>query len=98
MRIVLDTNVLVSGLLNADGPPAQILNLILNKHITVLYDNRILLEYIEVSRRKKFDFKQEWIDTIIEFIKIEGEYITAVPSDEKTNQWKKYFIAAAQQV
>lgn len=84
MRVVLDTNVLVSGLLSSVGPPAQIINLILNRTITVLYDNRILLEYKEVLKRKKFGFKQEWIVPIIEFIKQEGEFISAEPTNVKT--------------
>jgi predicted nucleic acid-binding protein len=33
MKIVADTNIIVSGLLNPEGKPAQILNLILNQKI-----------------------------------------------------------------
>jgi uncharacterized protein len=83
MRVVLDTSVLVSGLLSSEGPPAQIINLFLNKTITLLYDNRVLLEYKEVLKRKKFGFKQERIEPIIEFIKQEGEFISAEPTNVK---------------
>jgi putative PIN family toxin of toxin-antitoxin system len=79
MRIVLDTNVLVSGLLNPDGLPVQILNLILNGKITILFDNRIINEYTEVLKRKLFGFKDEWIEPLLDFIKSEGEFITAEP-------------------
>lgn len=38
MKVVLDTNVLVSGLLNSKGFPAQILNLGLSGAIQVCHD------------------------------------------------------------
>ena len=80
MRIVLDTNVLISGLLSPNGKPAQILNLFLNKKLVLLYDNRILFEYIKVLHREKFDFKDEWINPLLDFLRSEGEYISAEPS------------------
>lgn len=79
MKIVIDTNVLVSGLINPKGVPANILNLILNGKIIVLYDNRILREYETVLSRKKFKFKKETIEPLIDFIKHEGSFIAAEP-------------------
>ena len=81
MRIVLDTNVLISGLLSPNGKPAQILNLFLNGNIIMLYDNRILFEYISVLHREKFGFKDEWINPLLDFLRSEGEYISAEPMD-----------------
>jgi putative PIN family toxin of toxin-antitoxin system len=83
MRIVLDTNVIVSGLINPRGMPAKILNLLVNGKIIVLYDNRILEEYSEVLQRKKFNFKKDWIEPFMDYIKNEGEYITADPVNDK---------------
>jgi len=80
MKIVLDTNVLVSGLINIAGIPAQIVNLLLNGQLTILYDSRIFKEYEEVLDRKKFGFKKSMISTIMDYIKNEGEYITAEPT------------------
>lgn len=79
MKIVLDTNVLISGLINPQGTPAQILNLFLNGKITVLYDTRVLQEYHTVLTRKKFQFKKSWIDPLLDYIRNEGEYIAAEP-------------------
>ena len=45
LTIVLDTNVLISGLLSSKGAPAKILDLILGDQVLVAYDNRILGEY-----------------------------------------------------
>jgi putative PIN family toxin of toxin-antitoxin system len=80
VNIVLDTNVLVSSLLNPDGSPAPVLNLLLNGRITILYDNRILGEYLEVLTREKFGFRREWIDPLVDFIRQGGEFVTADPS------------------
>ena len=85
MNIVLDTNVLVSSLLNPDGLPALVLNLLLNGRITILYDNRILGEYLEVLSRGKFEFRREWIDPLIDFIRQDGEFVTAEPTSVPFN-------------
>ena len=79
MKIVLDTNVLVSGLINPRGVPVKILNLILNEKLIVLYDNRIIREYEAVLKRKKFGFAKETIDPLIDFIKHQGRFIAADP-------------------
>ena len=83
MKVVVDTNVIVSGLINVDGAPAQIVNLLLNGRLTLLYDSRILREYEEVLNRKKFGFKKNTIDPILDYIKNEGEYVTAEPTSKK---------------
>lgn len=83
MRMVLDTNVLVSGLLNPNGPPAAILNLLVNGKIRLLYDNRILQEYSEVLRRDKFGFNKESIDVLINYFQDVGEFISAEPTNRK---------------
>jgi putative PIN family toxin of toxin-antitoxin system len=83
MKIVLDTNVIVSGLINVEGAPAQIVNLLLNGRITLLYDSRILREYIEVLNRKRFGLNRSSLDPILDYIKNEGEYVTAEPTSRR---------------
>jgi uncharacterized protein len=56
VRIVLDTNVVVSGLLTAFGPPAQIIDLVSSGDITLVVDDRILSEYEDVLTRPRFGF------------------------------------------
>ena len=58
MRIVLDTNVLVSGLLNPNGTPGRILDLILGRYLTLLYDDRIIGEYSDVLARPQLDIAE----------------------------------------
>lgn len=79
MNVVIDTNVLVSGLINPDGIPAKIINLLINERITIFYDNRILQEYTGVLRRDKFGFTAEIIDPLLDFIRNEGQFVTANP-------------------
>ena len=79
MNIVIDTNVLVSALINPNGKPAQILNLIINNNLTVLYDNRIINEYRNVLIRNKFGFTKEMIEPLLDYIENEGIFITSNP-------------------
>jgi len=56
MKVVVDTNVIVSALINTNGLPAKILSLVLNEKVKVLYDNRIIFEYSEVLSRGEHVF------------------------------------------
>ena len=82
MKVVLDTNVLISGLINIEGTPAQIVNLLINGRITLLYDSRILKEYEEVLGRKKFGFEKSVVAPLLDYIRNEGEYIAAEPTNK----------------
>ncbi len=56
---VIDTNVLVSGLLS-DGPPNEVISLVNSQNIIPLFDERMLSEYADVLNRKdKFDIPQQ---------------------------------------
>ena len=77
MRAVIDTNVIVSALMNVNGTPAKVLSIILNGNITVLYDNRIIFEYVEVLSRKEFGFNAEIISDMINYLKHEEEFVNA---------------------
>jgi putative PIN family toxin of toxin-antitoxin system len=79
MKVVLDTNVLISGMINLEGTPGHIVNLLINGRITLLYDRRILKEYVEVLNRRKFGFKKSMVAPFLDYIKNEGEYTTAEP-------------------
>lgn len=56
MRVVLDTNVLVSAMLTGGGTADTVLHLILQGDATLLVDSRILAEYDEVTSRPRFGF------------------------------------------
>ena len=77
MRIVLDTNVLVSGFLSPHGPPGAILRSILAGSITLCLDERILTEYRDVLTRGRFAFASERVGAVLEFIEANGESVLA---------------------
>lgn len=83
MRIVLDTNVLVSGLINPLGPPGQILTLFLDNQFTLLTDSRIVLEYKRVLSSHHLPFSQSTAQKLIEFVSQEGESISAAPISQR---------------
>jgi uncharacterized protein len=53
IRVVVDTNVVVSAALVEDGLPAAILDLAANRRITMVVSEEILAEYEEVLCRPK---------------------------------------------
>jgi putative PIN family toxin of toxin-antitoxin system len=66
MRLwVIDTNVVVSGLLNPHGPSARVLNAVLEGRITMVYDARILAEYRDVLYRPRFKLPAEKIQAFL---------------------------------
>lgn len=79
MRIVLDTNVLVSGLLNPDGAPGRVVDLILARRLSLLYDDRLLGEYSDVLARSHLNIAQDQGTAILGFFRLAGERITALP-------------------
>ncbi len=58
---VIDTHVVVSGLLNPHGPPARVLDAVLDGRVKLVYDARILAEYRDVLRRPRVQLGQEKI-------------------------------------
>ena len=50
---VIDTNVIVSGLMTPSGSSAQIIDAILNGQVKLVYDSRILKEYRDVLSRPR---------------------------------------------
>jgi putative PIN family toxin of toxin-antitoxin system len=77
MKIVLDTNVIVSALINTNGIPGMILALVLNGKVKILYDNRIIFEYVDVLSRKDFGFSEEIIHDMMDYFRSDGEFINA---------------------
>ena len=56
MKIVLDTNVLVAGLLSPYGASAGIVGMVSSGILRLCYDARIMVEYQDVLARPKFQF------------------------------------------
>jgi putative PIN family toxin of toxin-antitoxin system len=77
--VVLDTNVIVSGLLRPHSTPATVLRLVAMGAVRVAYDERILAEYREVLSRPKFPFTPAQIKTFLEQTEGEGIAVAAPP-------------------
>jgi putative PIN family toxin of toxin-antitoxin system len=75
MRAVIDTNVVVSGLINPRGAPGRIVDQLLAGAVTALYDDRVLSEYRAVLVRPVFGFRAADVDTLIDAIERDGEAV-----------------------
>jgi uncharacterized protein len=71
VRAVVDTNVLVSGLINAVGSPGRVVDLLRSGVLEVVVDDRILAEYDDVLRRDRFRsyFSERDCEDILEFLR-----------------------------
>lgn len=76
MRLVVDTNVLVSGLLSAHGPPGLIMSEIMTGEVSLCLDHRILLEYQEVLSRPCFSFEKREVWMLLAAVQAQSELIT----------------------
>jgi len=54
IRVVLDTNIIVSALLQPLGPPAQAFLLVLRDAVQMCVSSAVFAEYEEVLRRPRF--------------------------------------------
>jgi uncharacterized protein len=96
MRIVLDANVLVSGIFWG-GPPQQILRRWLEGKVTLVMSAAILVEYRDVLRRMTGDHGAEiytkWTHYLTELGEfVEPQHVTVVCRDPGD---QKYLEAAA---
>ena len=78
MRIVLDTNVVVSGLLSAVSPPGRVVESVFAGELVLLYDERILDEYADVLARPQFRFDPGNIGWFLTVVRL-GEPVVAPP-------------------
>ena len=79
MRIVLDTNVLVSGLLSPYGPPGEIVRLVSGGLVSLCLDARILAEYRDVLARPRFGFDATAVADLLAYIESSGEMVASAP-------------------
>lgn len=79
MNIVLDTNVLVAGLLSPFGPCGEIVRMVSSGELTLSLDARILTEYQEVLARPKFKFDKDKIAAVLDQIEHRGTTASSSP-------------------
>ena len=82
MKVVLDTNVIVSAFLSPAGKPAAILQLVLSRGVEICYDTAVLAEYEQVLGRDKFIGKihHASLRRFFELIYNIGSHVNCIPS------------------
>jgi putative PIN family toxin of toxin-antitoxin system len=96
LKIVLDTNVLVSGILSPNGSPAAVLRALLTERVRLCFDERIVSEYRDVLTRTKFSFDRELVDELISFLESAGSPTLAAPlAVTLPDPWDQMFIEVA---
>ncbi len=79
MNVVIDTNVIVSGMINPDGCPAKVLNMILNGTLKINADSRILSEYKRILNGPQFSFPKILVAHLLDYLSVESKLIIPDP-------------------
>ncbi|MCX5886573.1 MAG: putative toxin-antitoxin system toxin component, PIN family [Proteobacteria bacterium] len=79
MNIVLDTNVLVAGLLSPFRSCGEIVRMVSSGRLTLSFDARILSEYYEVLRRQEFKFEEDKVVALLDYIEYRGHKVASSP-------------------
>lgn len=79
MKVVLDTNVLVSGLMTQGGHCDRILRLAFHEVVQLCVDERIIAEYEAVLPRPRLRLDREDVLETLEVIRSTAEFVTAAP-------------------
>ncbi len=79
MKVVLDTNVIVSGFLNPHGAPGQILYRVTQGDLQLLYDVRMVEEYREVLYRTEFELPKDAVEQFLKSVRREGLLVIPRP-------------------
>jgi len=79
VKVVLDTNSLVSALITPAGPCGHILRLLVEDILLLCMDERILREYETVLPRPRFEIDPQDVAETLELIREIGEVFAALP-------------------
>jgi len=102
MRAVVDTGVLVSGLIRRSGTTGEILRTLRDGHFTLIYSTPILVEIIDVLGRglfrTKYHLEPEDSTALVNLVRLRGELIIPTVSvtvccDPKDNKFLEAALA-----
>jgi putative PIN family toxin of toxin-antitoxin system len=82
MRIIVDTNVLVSGTLSASGPPGWIVEALIAGELECVFDSAILAEYEDVLSRRELALPARRVRELVESLESFGFVVTTAPWPE----------------
>lgn len=78
MKVVMDTNVLVSGIINPAGSPGKLIDYVVTGRLMLVVDDRILDEYGDVLRRPELQtyFSRADTEAILDYLEHHAERIS----------------------
>lgn len=91
---VIDTNVIVSAFLSANGSPSMLL-FKMGESYNLAYDNRIICEYLEVLSRPRFKLGEDVIKSFIASLMIYESIMPISISENLPDDDDKIFIEVA---
>ena len=83
MKVVVDTNVIVSGLLTPFSSSGEIIRMAASGDIKLCYDARVLREYAEVLGRPRFKLSPEHVAAFLDQIRNSGSAASGTPLELK---------------
>jgi hypothetical protein len=96
VRVILDTNILVSGLISKSGTPAQLIDAWLDRRFTLVSHSIQLDELREVSRRSKISalIRPTEVGRLVNQIGLTAAMPAALPSIERSPDPRDDFLLA----
>lgn len=79
MKVVLDTNVLVSGMMTREGPCTIILDLLSDDRFIAVLDGRMMNEYRRVCAEPRLHLDVVAVRDFLRFLDDYAENVTAMP-------------------
>lgn len=105
MRVVIDTNVLISGFISSGAAPAKIVELLRTEAIELLISNDVYTELNRVIRyaklRARYAYTDEQIERFLHGIKTSAvwvessERLTVVVQDESDNRFLELAVSGS---
>ena len=96
MRVILDTNVLISGIF-FKGPPSQILKAWRDGKISIVASNAILSEYARTTTRLSEEFPLINISEFLDLLTIKAEIVSEIVVPKRISRHKaddKFLLCA----
>jgi uncharacterized protein len=95
VRVVLDTNVLISGLRNKDRVCAHIVDLVVQGSLEAVYSTGILVEYRDVLQRPKLKLDPADVDAWLHLVEQDGHLVHPRPHPPLKDKSDTKFLEAA---
>ena len=81
IRVVIDTNIVVSAMLRSDGLPEAVFNLAIgHREIRMYFSEPVMAEYEEVLRRPRLDIQPDKVTNALARIRETGLVVTPTVS------------------